>query len=410
MSKKTYLFLHPNFPGQFLHLARHLAAAGHEVTGLGELANVRRQAKAVPGVRLVGYKFQRPATTAHHHVRVLEENALRARAVQLTLLALKKDGFRPDIITAHTGWGDTLFLREVFPHARICGYFEYFYRPEGADIGFDPEFPVSMDNRLEVRMKNATPLLAWEDCDARWTPTRWQASLFPSHLRPDLQVLHEGFDTGNIKPDPSARIALKNGSRFHAGDEILTFVNRGMEPYRGLHIFLRSLPEILSRRPSARVLIVGGDQETPYGNRPPDGTTWREQLLRGLGDRLDLSRVHFLGRLPHEAHVKVLQVSRAHVYLTYPYFLSWSMLEAMSAGCVVIGSNTPPVTEFLEHEKNGLLVDFFDTASLANRVCNVLAEPEHSADLRKNARDLIVSTLDRDRICVPALLRLLNGG
>lgn len=408
MSQK-FLFIHPNFPGQFLHLSRRFVAEGREVVGLGEVANLKRQARMVPGVKLVGYSLKSQNSKTHHYARLFEGNSIRAQATLQLCLNLKKEGFRPDVIAGHTGWGDMLFLREVFPEARICGYFEYYYRPEGADIGFDPEFPVSLDNRLEIRTKNATALLAWPECDARWTPTCWQASLFPEELRGGLKVLHEGIDTEKVRPNPEAKIQLPDGTRFHAGEEILTFINRGMEPYRGIHIFLRALPEILARRPQARVLLVGREGETPYGNNPKDGLTWRERLMRQLGPEMDLSRVHFLGRIPHEAHVRVLQMSRAHVYLTYPYFLSWSMLEAMSAGCLVIGSNTPPVTEFLEHEKNGLLVDFFDVKCLADQVCEALSEPEKFSRLREAARRRVVEELDLNTRCVPALERLLRG-
>jgi len=402
------LYIHPNFPGQFLHAARRMVANGHLVVGLGEAENLKRQTGMVPGAKLVGYSLKEYKSKAHHYSRLYEESTVRAQAALQLCLNLKKEGFRPDVIAGHAGWGDMLFLREVFPEARICGYFEYYYRSEGADIGFDPEFPVNLDNRLEVRSKNATALLSWPECDARWTPTRWQASLFPGELRGGLEVLHEGIDTEKLKPDSDVKIQLPDGSRFHAGEEILTYINRGMEPYRGLHIFLRALPEILARRPQARVLIVGREGETPYGNQPKDGLTWRERLLREIAP-IDLSRVHFLGRIPHEAHVRVLQLSRAHVYLTYPYFLSWSMLEAMSAGCLVIGSSTPPVTEFLEHEKNGVLVDFFDIQGLANQVCEVLAKPEKFAPLRLAARQKIVEELDLKSTCLPALLRLFEG-
>jgi glycosyltransferase involved in cell wall biosynthesis len=405
MSK--YLFIHPNFPGQFLHVAKHLVALGDDVLGVGEYHNVQKQAGMVKGAKLLGYKLPRSAAKeTHHYLRGTEGHALRGQAALRLCLALKKEGFKPDVIAAHTGWGDTLFLREAFPDARIAGYFEYYYRPRGADIGFDPEFPMNLDNLLEVRMKNATSLLAWEDCDVRWTPTRWQASLFPLHLKNDLVIQHEGIDTKTIRPDPDAKVTLPDGTEVRAGDEILTFVNRNMEPYRGFHTFLRALPEILSQRPQARVLITGTENDTSYGNRPPDGLTWKQRLLKEVGERLDLSRVHFLGKLPFEAHLRVLQLSSVHVYLTYPYFVSWSMLEAMSAGCVVIGSNTPPVTEFIEEGKTGLLVDFFDVTGLADRVCKALAEPGRFDHLRKNARNLIAAHYDRDNICIPALLKI----
>jgi glycosyltransferase involved in cell wall biosynthesis len=406
---KKILLIHPNFPGQFLHLARRLVASGNEVVGLGEAVNLKRQVRMVPGVKLVGYSLKSQNSKTHHYARLFEGNSIRAQAALQLCLNLKKEGFRPDVIAGHTGWGDMLFLREVFPEVRICGYYEYYYRPEGADIGFDPEFPVSLDNRLEIRTKNATALLTWPECDARWTPTRWQASLFPDEWRGGLKVQHEGIDTNEVQPNPEAKIQLPDGTRFHAGEEILTFINRGMEPYRGIHIFLRALPEILAQRPQARVLLVGREGETPYGNNPKGGQTWRERLMQEVGQEIDVSRVHFLGRIPREAHVRVLQLSRAHVYLTYPYFLSWSMLEAMSAGCLVIGSSTPPVTEFLEHEINGLLVDFFDVKGLADRVCEALAEPEKYQPLREAARRRIIEELDLDARCVPAMLRLIEG-
>ena len=269
---------------------------------------------------------------------------------------------------------------------------------------------MTLENRLEVRLKNATPLLAWEDCDARWTPTRWQASLFPEALQSGLRVLHEGFDTATIRPDLQAGIVLEGGIKIRVGDEIVTCVNRSLEPYRGLHVFLRALPEILQRRPNARVLIIGRDRETPYGNSPAEGTSWKEIFMKEIEGRIDMSRLHFLGRLPHESHVKLLQVSAAHVYLSYPYFLSWSMLEAMSAGCLLIGSNTPPVAEFVENGVNGLLVDFFDVESLAERVCVALERPGEFMKMRRAAREMVVSKLDRDRVCVPALLDFLHGG
>ena len=406
---QKFLFIHPNFPGQFLHVARQLVADGHDVAAAGEVANLRRQAKLVPGVKLLGYKMPSSENAAHPHVRAFEQASLRGQATLRLCRAIKKDGFEPDFVAGHTGWGDMFFLREVFPCARISGYFEYFYRPVGADIGYDPEFPHSLDNHLEVRMKNATALLTWPECDLRWTPTRWQASLFPTDLQAGLKTQHEGIDTEKLQPNPQAKIRLGDGNGFRAGDEILTFVNRGMEPYRGIHTFIRSLPEILARRPQVHVLIIGRAGETPYGNMPKDGEAWHARFLREQGDRINMSRVHFLGRVSHEGFVKILQISRAHVYLTYPYFLSWSMLEAMSAGCLVIGSSTPPVTEFLEHEKNGLLVDFFDVKGLADRVCEALAEPEKFQPLRKAARRRIIEELDLKTCCVPAIERLLRG-
>jgi glycosyltransferase involved in cell wall biosynthesis len=335
---------------------------------------------------------------------------LRAQAVFRVCRELKKSGVHPDVVVAHVGWGDTLFLKEVFPNAHLSGYFEYFYRSRGADLGFDPEFPASLDNRLEVRMKNSTQLLAWEDCDTAWTATRWVASLFPEGMRRTLKIQHEGVDTSRVQPDPQARFALPDGRTVRAGDEIVTFVNRSMEPYRGFHIFMRALPEILRRRPNAIVLVEGSENETGYGNRRPGGETWKQWMMREVGAGIDLKRVYFLGRVLFAEHVKLLQVSRVHVYLSYPYIASWSLLEAMACGCVVIGSKTPPVTEFVDEGENGVLVDFFDFPALAERVVEALAQPDRFAGTRQRARQKMVELYDLDRVCLPALVRLVSGG
>jgi glycosyltransferase involved in cell wall biosynthesis len=224
-----------------------------------------------------------------------------------------------------------------------------------------------------------------------------------------LNVIHEGVDSTVARPDPTARLILANESRveFKAGDEIVTYVARNLEPYRGFPSFMRSLPKILAARPNARVLIVGGD-EVSYGARLPQGESYKKRLLAELGDSLDLSRVHFLGKIPYGAFIKVLQVSRVHVYLTYPFVLSWSMLEAMSAGCLIVGSRTQPVQEVLHHGANGLLVDFFSPDEIADRVTAALEDRLAFESLRQNARQTVLDRYDLRSVCLPAHLRLLN--
>lgn len=408
---KRLLFVHPNFPGQFLHLASHLARRTDlQIVAVGQLENLKSQAVKIPGIRLAGYRVpERPAHAPHFGwLQSTEDNIRRAQATLRLCLALKKDGFVPDTIIAHVGWGDTLFIREAFPDARILGYFEFFFRPSGADIGFDPEFPHSLENRLEVRIKNTTHLLAWEDTDVPWSPTRWQASLFPAELRPRLRVQHEGVDTGKVRPAPSTKACLPGGEILQTGDEILTLVNRNMEPHRGFHIFMRALPAIQKRRPRAITLIVGSDENYSYGNRSPSGESWKTALLREVGSQLDLSRIHFLGSLSYDAYLRVLQISRAHVYLSYPYFASWSLLEAMACGCLVIGSDTPPVSEFIREGSTGMLFNFFDTDALAERVCEALANPDRFVTLRQNAREHIQSHYDLHQICLPQFTEMIG--
>lgn len=404
------LFIHPNFPGQFRHLASHLAQQpGNVVVGMGEHDSVARQKGSTPGVMLRGYRVSRDAAPkAHHYLRVIEQGVLQGQAALRECMALQKQGFTPDVICAHAGWGDILYIREVFPHARVIGYYEYYYRTQGADIGFDPEFPVSLDNRCEVDSKNMLHLLSWTHSDAGWSPTRWQASLFPPEFQPRISVIHEGIDTQRIAPLPGLRLTMPSGVVLSQEDEVLTLVNRNMEPYRGFHVFMRALPEIQRQRPKAHTIIVGSEFDVSYGNRPPGGKSWREVLLEEVGDALDMSRIHFVGQLPHEAYLKVLQLSRAHVYMSYPYILSWSMLEAMACGCLVIGSNTAPVAEVIRHGENGLLFDFFDRAALVDQVCDALANPLAYARLRENARRTIVEQYDLATVCLPRQLGLIE--
>jgi glycosyltransferase involved in cell wall biosynthesis len=410
------LFIHPNFPGQFRHLATALARQpGNMIVGLGENDSLARQRGSTPGVQLRGYKLK-PATTPglHHYLVNPQACILRGQAALKECLEMRKLGFEPDLIVAHPGWGDALFLRQIYPRAPLIGYFEFYYHGQGKDLGFDPEFPVNLDNRCEVHMKNGTQLLALSECDAGWSPTRWQAGLFPTAYREQIDVIHDGIDTAKLAPDPTASMDLPGGGRVTAGDEVLTLINRNMEPYRGFHVFMRALPEIQRRRPNAVTLIVGTDNEYPYGNPPaPDAQgkprTWKQLLLEEVGSRLDLNRVHFLGMLPFDQYVRVLQVSRAHVYLTYPHVLSWSMLEAMAAGCLVIASNTPPVAEVIRDRHNGLLFDFFDGGALAALAEEALAGPGAFAGIRQQARQTVVRDYDLNKVCLPRQLTLIDN-
>ena len=193
-----------------------------------------------------------------------------------------------------------------------------------------------------------------------------------------------------------------------AADEVITFVNRNLEPYRGFHVFMRALPALLRRRPNAQVLIIGGN-DVSYGQPPPHGENWRTVMLRELHGQLPMDRIHFVGKVPYKVYLNVLQVSACHVYLTYPFVLSWSCLEAMAAGCVVVGSKTQPVQEVIEHGKTGLLVDFFDRDALVNEVVTVLDNRADYAAMREAARAHVVAHYDLMRVCLPEQLAYLHG-
>jgi glycosyltransferase involved in cell wall biosynthesis len=257
-------------------------------------------------------------------------------------------------------------------------------------------------------VRNATMALALLDADRGICPTGWQAGFFPPPLREKIAIVHEGIDTDVIRPSPAAGVNLdRAGLRLRPGDEVVTFVARDLEPHRGYHIFMRTLPRILAQRPNARAIIVGGDKVS-YGMIAPGGSSWKQTFFDEVKDQVDVGRVHFVGRVPHPTLLELLQVSAAHVYLTYPFVLSWSMLEAMAAGALVIGSKTAPVEEVITHGHNGILRDFFDVEGIADAVVDALAHPDRYQSLRAAGRRTIVERFDLQRVCLPAWLALLN--
>ena len=401
------LFIHQNFPGQYRHLAPALAATGHRVVAMRVGENARWS-----GVQVVGYSVKAPeGGPGHPWLADLQPKLVRAEALARTAAELKAQGFEPDLIIGHPGWGETLLLREVWPRAPIGLYCEFYYSANGADVGFDPEFPPSADalsNAGRLRIKNLNQLLAFEDATRGISPTQWQKSLYPGRIRRAIDVIHDGIDTQALRPNPAVTMRLKDKVTLTRNDEIITFVNRNLEPYRGYHVFMRALPEILRRRPNARVLIVGGDG-TSYGAAPPPGKSWRNLFLDEVKAELDLSRVHFVGRLNYADFVQMLQLSRVHVYLTYPFVLSWSLLEAMSIGCAIVASDTAPVREAIQHDDTGMLVDFFNRAQLVESVCGLLDDADSRARFGKMARQHAVETYDLQGLCLPSQLKWVEA-
>ena len=402
------LFVHQNFPGQYLHLAPALAADSRNTV----VALSTRKGVSMPGVRIVVYGCEGKRTPGiHPWLAEQEVKVVRGEAAARAALKLREEGFRPDVICAHPGWGEALFLKDVWPDARMLTFCEFFYRATGSDVGFDPEFDAGpgFELRCELRMKNAHQLLSLEASDLGVSPTSWQREQFPEKYRPRIETVFDGIDTALVRPDSGASIGLKrDGVTLSGRDEVITFVARNLEPYRGFHIFMRALPAILRARPQARAVIVGGDGVS-YGSRPKSGRTYREALLSEVGRELDMTRVHFVGRIPYDRYLDVLRISSVHVYLTYPFVLSWSMLEAMSAGCLVVGSDTPPVREVVRHGDNGLLFDFFDVPGLTRLVCEALADRAAFATMREASRRTIVQRYDLKTMCLPRHLELVRN-
>ena len=408
------LFIHQNFPGQFLHLAPMLATRGHEVVALRVAKSPERERWR--GVDVHSYQPKIGSTLGiHPWVVDIETKTIRGEACWRKARQLKDAGFSPDLIYAHPGWGESLFLKQLWPAAKLVLYGEFFYSSEGADMGFDPEFAPQKDEsdaeRCRLEMKNLNHLAQLGQADFLISPTLWQASRFPSPWRECISVVHDGIDTDRLRPDPLVTVRLTDGSELRRSDEMITFVARHLEPYRGFHVFMRALPALLRARPKAQIVIVGEDGVS-YGKLPPSHRNWREHMLAEVGALInieDMRRVHFVGRLQRDAFTRVLQLSTVHIYLTYPFVLSWSLLEAMSIGCAIVASDTAPAREVIDDEQHGLLVNFFDTQALVSTVEHLLSDVQLRERLGLQARQRACERFDLMRHCLPRQVTLIES-
>lgn len=399
----NYLFVHQNFPAQYRHLARHFVERGGNSVYFVTQPNNNQMV----GVTKLVYTPEKTDRAAIHPFTCEIDAGIRiGLAVAEQCRLLEQRGIRPDIIIGHNGWGETLFVKDVFPDVPLLAYFEFFYHFRGVDMGFDPEYTTIFGNPSHLRTRNGINLLGFDAADWGNTPTYWQRSVYPPEMRRRISVIHEGVDTDLVRPDAEAWFRAGD-TVLTRDDEVITYVARNLEPYRGFHIFARALAEIQRRRPRSHALIVGGDGVS-YGYPTPPGTTYRETMLKELHGKLDLSRIHFLGQVPYEAYLNLLQVSSVHIYLTYPFVLSWSFLEAMAAGCLLLGSSTPPVLEVLEDRVNGLAVDFFSPMMIADRVDEVFESPDQMQEIRDRARETVIRKFDLKGRQLPLWERLIG--
>lgn len=400
------LFIHQNFPGQFKHLAPALVERGHEVVSLTLRV---KEPGWWQGVRLLPYEIKRkPSKGLHPWLVDFETKLLRAESCFTAARRLRNEGFTPDVIVAHPGWGESMFLRDLWPTARIGLYCELYYSNKDNDVGFDPEFPkVDMEtDSIRLRLKNLNNAMHRGVADLGISPTQFQADTFPEDWQEIISVIHDGIDTDVVKPDPEATFALEDGRVLTRKDEVITFVNRNLEPYRGYHVFMRALPQLLKERPNAQILIVGGDQVS-YGAPPPKGRTWKQMYIdevRGKIATPDWERVHFLGKVPYDRFLSMLQITRAHIYLTYPFVLSWSLIEAMAIGAPIVASDTAPVKEVITHGETGRLFPFFDGARMVEEIGRVLDDAQMRAELAEASRAFAVAGYDLQSRCLPQQL------
>jgi len=400
------LFIHQNYPGQYRQLVQWLAAQGdHEIVFLTQ----RKEVPPSPGIKVVRYdRHHSPGKDAYALSRYWEECAGSGYGAALACRKLKEAGFTPDVIIGHVGWGELTFTKIVWPSVPVLGYFEYYFLAEGGSVGFDPEFPPAEATPYIMHARNAVNYINLETVDMGQSPTMWQRNTYPDSFHDKIYTCHDGIRTDLLRPNPAASVYLDRlGRAVTREDEIFTYMARNMEPTRGFHTFMRALPHILEARPNARALIIGGN-DVSYGKKSDESGGYRAVMEREVGDRLDWSRVHFLGRVAYADYQRVMQVSRCHIYLTVPFVLSWSLLECMSMQATIVASDVAPVREVITHGENGLLVDFFDPEAMAAQVAEILARPGDFAHLGPAARAHAVACYDFETRCLPVHVDRIN--
>ncbi|NOX95246.1 MAG: glycosyltransferase [Alphaproteobacteria bacterium] len=386
MIRMQILFLHNNFPAQFGFLGQYLASQGWDVW-----FGTKRKNSSMSGMRVFNYEPHRSVSDkTHPYAANFESGILNGQAVARSAIKLKPAGLDPDIVVAHSGWGPGLFAKDIWPRAKYVGYFEWYYWPDSPDTVYFGVENRLMDEQLRARMRNAAILGDLVSCDAGIAPTKFQHAQLPECFRGKVHVIHDGVDTGTNCVDRAKKLKLDNLDLTHA-DEIITYVARGMEPYRGFPEFMKSLQITLKRRPKAHVVIVGEDR-VAYGKKLVDGDSWKKRMLKEVD--LDLDRIHFTGLLRRSQYLDVLQASSVHVYLTIPFVLSWSMMEAMSAECAIVASDNAPVRELIDDGVHGALVDMKDAENISDSICALLDDKDKRHAYGAAARARILKHYD----------------
>lgn len=402
------LFVHQNMPGQYRELVQWLAAQGeHTIYFLTQ----RKNPPVIEGVQTRIYRTHNvPKKDAYGLSKVWEEATGSGFGAVLAAKQIKRDdGFKPDLIVGHVGWGELTFFKQLWDDVPIIGFFEYYYRLFGGPVNFDPEEPVNEHTPFLLQARNAVPNANFTTVDRGLSPTKWQRDCFPPEMHSKIYVCHDGIRTDKLLPDPNAQLKLGRIEKpVTRNDEIITYMARNLERMRGFHQFMRALPDILAARPNARVLVVGGN-EVSYGAKSKKPGGLRAEMEAEVGDRVDWSRVHFLGQVPYEDYQKIIQISRCHIYLTMPFVLSWSLLETMSMEATIVAADVEPVREAMTHGETGLLVDFHDPQALAKQVIEVMEAPEKFAHLGKAARKHVVAEYDFLTKCLPEHIAEMNA-
>lgn len=405
------LFVHQNFPGQYKHLMPYFVNAGHKVIAIGEEKNL--QSNTFPShMDIRSYPLPQGASnTTHHYIRNFEEHIRRGQAALRLCIDIRAEGFIPDLIFVHPGWGEGLFLRDIFPHAKIIAFCEYFYDKHHLGNIEEEEYSMTFDALLRFRAQNSTQLLSATAWDWGIAPTYFQWRTYPDFLRSKISVIHDGIDTTTIKPNPTPQpITLPDGRKLAKGkDCIITYVSRSLEPYRGFNYFMQAIPHIQKALPNAHIVLIGADNTVSYGREAPNGKTYREIYTEKIQHATNFDNVHFLGRLGYNDFQNVLHNTSVHTYLSYPFVLSWSIIEAMAMELLIVASDTKSVTEVIHHYETGIVCDFYSPEDIAQKIVEAYTLPEETKErLRTNARKLVLEKYDLRTRCLPKQLELCN--
>ncbi|MGC0371514.1 MAG: hypothetical protein DGJ47_000203 [Rickettsiaceae bacterium] len=400
------LFIHPNFPGQFKHLAKEFAKyATNEVVFACRFPN-RSNITNVRKVVAKPIDASKRNLRGHRYLNRFNTEVYMGQSMWRALHQLKKEGFVPDVIYAHSGWGDSLFVKDVFPDSSYIAYMEFYYHAFGADKYFFPTDKINVNEVAHTRIKNSNHLLNLAACDWAISPTRWQASLHPKDFHYKFSVIHEGIDTSLLKPSKRKEdLVMPDGRIIGHGEELITYITRNCEPYRGFEQAMQAISLLHKSRPNAKFVIVGDDR-VGYGAATPGEKTYKDMVLEKIN--LNFSNILFYDKLKYSDYIKLLQKSTVHIYLTVPFVLSWSMLESMSAGCAVVASDTKPVIEVIEDGKNGMLADFFAPKEIAEKVEYLLNNPQLRQKISQNARETIKSKYSLKKI-MPQYISLIKS-
>lgn len=387
-------------PGQFKYLAAHLAKT-HSVVFIScnngvELPNIRK--------KIIQHHQPSKNSSIHHYLKSVEPMIYNGQACFRACKELKDDGYIPDVIYGHPGWGDMLFIKDIFPNTPVINYCEFYYRGTGADVHFNTD-TINLNTLARTRIKNTHLLSSLESCDYGIAPTKWQRSLHPTEFHQKIRVCHEGIQTNYVKPNDQARLQINSTLTLDRSTPVITYIARNLEPYRGFPTAMRALEDVLKSYPTAHAVILGGD-DVSYGAPSATGKSYREEMMGTLD--LPTDRIHFLGKVPYETYLTVLQISTVHLYLTIPFVLSWSLLEAMSAECLIVASDTAPVKEVINHNQNGLLVDIKSVADISNQLLEALNNVSQLAHLKNAARQTIIKDFNLED-CLNRQIQLIES-